>query len=112
MKVIGHTIFTSSNEEKKEVQKKIKVAKEANKIMKKAFISLQKEINSLLKSNGFWYGQDDSIKNWPEMQKPSDRNADQAIIDLFTTANEECFEGMTFTHLFTKDDFTTETKES
>ena len=105
MKVIGNTVFTSSKEEKKEVQKKIKIAKEANKIMKKAFVSLQKDLNNLLKSSGFWYGQDESIKDWTEMQKPNDRNADQAIIDLFNTANEECFAGMTFQHLFTKDDF-------
>ena len=97
-------------EDEKLLKAKEKVSKEANKLMKKTFVALQKELNTLLKSNGFWYAQDDSIKEWPEMQKPADRNADQAIIDFFATSNEPLFEGMMSKMLFTKDDFSTNNK--
>lgn len=83
---------------------KDKAAKQANKIMKKAFASLKKELDSLLKTNGLWYSNDDKIKEFPDLHTASDRNGDQAIFDHFLTISDEIFEGVTPEHLWSKED--------
>ena len=83
------------NDEQNEAEKlqelKRSVAKQVNDTMCKALKSLHKELNGILKSNKMWYCDGELIKDNPEMQTSKDRNADQMVIDHFTTIADDMF---------------------
>ncbi len=96
----------TAEEKKLEALSKLKasVAKQANDIMRKQLSSLTKELNSLLKSSKLWYCDGDIITTTPEMQTAKDRNADQMVIDHFTSMGDDLFKHVTSGMLWAADD--------
>ncbi len=62
-------------------KKKLQALKKIESALKKSLKALAKDINSTLKDADVWYCSDDYIKDHEELRKPSDRNADQLVID-------------------------------
>ena len=67
-----------------EAKAKINVLKKLETTLKKSLKQLTKDLNAILKDGKVWYCSDDYIKTHEELRKPSDRNADQVIIDYAT----------------------------
>lgn len=62
-------------------KKKIQALKKIESTLKKSLKALTKDLNQVLKDANVWYCEDDFIKDHEEFRKPSDRNADQLVID-------------------------------
>lgn len=62
-------------------KKKIQALKKIESTLKKSLKALTKDLNQVLKDAGVWYCEDDFIKDHEEFRKPSDRNADQLVVD-------------------------------
>ena len=67
-----------------EEKAKIDILKKIETTLKKSLKQLTKDLNAILKDGKVWYCSDDYIKTHEELRKPSDRNADQVIIDYAT----------------------------
>lgn len=63
---------------------KIQALKKIESTLKKSLKALTKDLNKILKDANVWYCEDDFIKDHEEFRKPSDRNADQLVIDYAT----------------------------
>lgn len=65
-------------------KEKIRALKKIESTLKKSLKALAKDLNETLKDAGVWYCADDYIIDHEEFRKPSDRNADQLVIDYAT----------------------------
>ena len=63
---------------------KTQALKKIESTLKKSLKSLTKDLNDVLKEAGVWYCADDFILDHEEFRKPTDRNADQLVIDYAT----------------------------
>ena len=84
---------------------KTQALKKIESTLKKSLKSLTKDLNAVLKEADVWYCADDFILDHEEFRKPTDRNADQLVIDYAThilNGGEMCVEDEK--KLWTKDD--------
>lgn len=84
---------------------KIQALKKIESTLKKSLKSLTKDLDKILKDADVWYCEDDCIKNYEAFRKPTDRNADQLIVDYTTRIlNGGHFQENDQAKLWTKED--------